>query len=129
VANCVASALVARLELLGPAVVPGGRLSYAVINTDVVPIMLGEAYGFERVSDHGWECVPLAYVFRTAAGALGSGSPYDLIARVPDHAQPGRYRLRKHLRADRDPHPGYEWVATEEIQAIELTAGPHIQPA
>jgi len=64
VANRVAPALVARLELVGPAVMPGGRLRYAVVN-GVVPIMLGEAYGFERVTDHGWERVPLAYVFRT----------------------------------------------------------------
>jgi hypothetical protein len=43
-------------------------------------------------------------------------------------ARPAHYRLRKRLDVDRDPHPGYEWVARQEIHAIEATAEFEVTP-
>ena len=114
--------LAARLELAASAVVPGRVLEYTVINTGALPIMLGEAYGFERPAGDGWERVPVPYAFRLWGRRLESGGRFELTARVPELAHPGRYRLRKRLQVDRDPHPGYEWVAAREIEPIEVTA-------
>jgi Big-like domain-containing protein len=110
------------LELSAPAAAPGGIVGYAVTNAGDVPIMLGEAYELERLSNGEWERVELPYAFRLWGRRVESGDRYELSARVPDLAQPGRYRLRKRLDADRDPRPGYEWVAGQEIQPIEVTA-------
>lgn len=84
--------------------------------------MLGEAYGLERFSSDVWERVELPFAFRLWGWRLEAGERYELSARVPDFVQPGLYRLRKRLEADRDPHPGYEWVAGQGIAPIELTA-------
>ena len=45
-----------------------------------------------------------------------------LTAHIWKHADLGRYRLRVLLEVDRDPHPGYGWVAPQEIEPIEVTA-------
>ncbi|MFZ0088482.1 MAG: immunoglobulin-like domain-containing protein [Solirubrobacteraceae bacterium] len=97
-------------------------MGYTVINEGDVPIMLGAAYRLERFSEDGWERVKLPYAFRLWGRRLESGDRHELSARLPDRVQPGRYRLHKRLDADRDPHPGYEWVAGSEIQPIEVTA-------
>jgi hypothetical protein len=97
-------------------------VAYTVVNAGATPIMLGEAYELERISDDGWERVELPYVFRLWGRRLESGDRCELAARVPEVVQPGRYRLRKRLDVDRDPHPGYEWVAHQEIQPVEVTA-------
>ena len=115
-----ASSLVARLELGAVAAAPGGMLGYSVVNAGGLPIMLGEAYELERFSDGGWERVEFPLAFRFWGRRLESGDRYELVARVPDLALPGRYRLRKRLVVDRDPHPGYEWVAEQEIEPIEV---------
>lgn len=101
---------------------PGGEVGYEVVNTGELPIMLGAAYGLERRTDGGWERVELPYAFRLWGRRLESRCRYALTARVPDFAQPGRYRLCKRLIVDRAPHPGYEWVAGQEIQPIEVIA-------
>jgi hypothetical protein len=118
----VSSSLAARLEVGAAAAAPGGSVGYAVINAGDVPIILGDGFGLERLSDGRWERVELPYAFRLWGPRLESGDRYELSARVADFVQPGRYRLRKRLDADRDPHPEYEWVAGSEIQPIELTA-------
>jgi hypothetical protein len=110
------------MEVGAAVATPGESVGYTVINTGDVPIMLGEAYGLERLSDGAWERVELPYAFRLWGRRLESGDRYELSARVPDFVQPGRYRLRKRLDADRDPHPGYEWVAGQDIEPIEVTA-------
>jgi hypothetical protein len=119
--------LAARVEV-GIPVVSGGGVEYEVINTGELPIMLGEAYEFDRLGSTGWDRVPLPYAFRLSGRRLEAGDRYGLAARVPDSALPGRYRLRKRLDVDRDPHPGYEWVAHQEIDAIEVTAEFEITP-
>jgi hypothetical protein len=72
--------------------------------------MLGEAYELERLTGDGWERAVGLRAFRLWGRRLKSGERYELTVRVPELAQPGRHRLRKRLNADRDPHPGYEWV-------------------
>jgi hypothetical protein len=122
VAGSGAPSLAARLEVVGAAAaVPGGGLRYAVVNTGEVPILLGTAYGLERLGEAGWKEVALPYWFPACGLRLELRSRLELTARIPDDAQPGRHRLRKPLQADRDPHPGYEWVATSAIRPIELT--------
>jgi hypothetical protein len=95
---------------------------YAVVNTGSLPIMLGAAFVLERASGDGWERLPIPRAFPAWGRRLDAGARSELTARVWEHAQPGRYRLRVPLRVDRDPHPGYEWVATPEIGPIEVTA-------
>lgn len=112
VAGSSSSALAARLELAAAAAMPGERLGYAVVNTGELPIMLGEAYELERVSDDGWERFPVPYMFRMWGRRLEPGGRSELTARVPELAESGRYRL----------HPGYEWVAGQEIEPIEVVA-------
>jgi hypothetical protein len=92
-----------------------------VVNVGELPIMLGEAYELDREAADGWERISLPYAFRLWGRRLESGDRHELSARVPEFAQLGRYRLRKRLDVDRDPRPGYEWVAGEEIQPIEVT--------
>ncbi|HUA45700.1 MAG TPA: hypothetical protein VMA77_10760, partial [Solirubrobacteraceae bacterium] len=69
-----------------------------------------------------WERVPLPYGFRAWGRRLEPGDRFGLTARIPEFVLAGRYRLRKRLEVDRDPHPGYEWVARQEIEPIEVTA-------
>ena len=61
------------------------------------------------------------YAFPAWGRRLESGGRFELTARVPERAHPGRYRLRKRLRVDRDPRPGYERVAAQEVEPIEVT--------
>jgi hypothetical protein len=114
--------LAARLELSAATFSRGEDLRYVVINTGDLPIMLGEAYELERLTDDGWERAAGPYAFRLWGRRLEAGGRYELTVRVPELAQPGRYRLRKRLGVDRDPHPGYEWVAHQVIDPIEVTA-------
>ena len=123
-----AVSLVARLEVSAAAAAPGASVSYAVTNAGELPIMLGDAYELERLSDDAWERVEVPYAFRLWGRRLESGDRYELSARVPDLARPGRYRLRKRLDVDRDPHPGYEWLADQEIQEIEVTSEFNVAP-
>lgn len=116
------ASLGARLEVAAGGTGPGGTLLYSVINTGALPIMLGAAYVLERATGDGWERVPFPRAFPLWGRRLEPGSRYQLTARVWEQAQPGRYRLRVPLDVDRDPHPGYEWVATREIEPIEVTA-------
>jgi hypothetical protein len=113
---------VARLELGVVAVAPGGTVGYTVVNVGDLPIMLGEAYELDRLADDEWERVKVPYMFRSWGRRLESGARFELTARVPELVAPGRYRVRKRLDVDRDPHPGYEWVAHQEIKPIEVTA-------
>jgi hypothetical protein len=103
-------------------------VGYSVVNVGELPIMLGEAYELEWLSDGGWEWVDLPFAFRLWGRRLESGDRYELAARVPDGAHTGRYRLRKRLDVDRDPHPGYEWLAGSGIEPIEVTAEFDVTP-
>jgi hypothetical protein len=114
--------LAANLELASTAAIAGGGVGYTVVNAGALPIMLGEAYELECLTEDGWERFPIGYAFRLWGRRLESGDRFELTARVPEPVQPGRYRLRKRLDVDRDPHPGYEWVAHQEIEPIDLTA-------
>jgi hypothetical protein len=116
------SALAARLELAATAAIPGGGLGYTVVNIGALPISLGEAYELDRLADGESERVEIPYMFRSWGRRLESGDRFTLTARIPESVQPGRYRLRKRLDVDRDPHPGYEWVAHQETEPIEVTA-------
>jgi hypothetical protein len=98
-----------------------GTVGYTVVNTGELPIALGAAYELDRLTDDAWEAIPIPYMFRAWGRRLESGERYELQARVPEFTEPGHCRLRKRLRVDRDPHPGYEWLA-REIEPIELTA-------
>jgi hypothetical protein len=101
---------------------PGDDLAYAVINVGELPLVLGAAYELERIIGDGWERVAGTGAFRAWGRRLDPGGRYELTARVPERAQSGRYRLRKRVDVDRDPHPGYEWVAGREIEPVDLTA-------
>ena len=116
------ASLAARVELPVGSAAPGGSLVYCVINTGSRPIMLGAAFVIERATGDGWERLPVPRAFPLWGRRLEAGDRSELVARVWDQAQPGRYRLRVPLQVDRDPHPGYEWVATQEIKPIEVTA-------
>jgi hypothetical protein len=115
-------ALAARLELPATTAAPGGPLRYRVTNTGAVPILLGASYGLERLVAHGWEEVSVPYSFPAWGVRLESERRRELTARIPERVQSGRHRLRVRMRADRDPHPGFEWVALEQIQPIEVCA-------
>ena len=116
------SVLAARLELSTTVAIAGEGLAYTVVNIGALPIMLGAAYQLDRFADNEWEHVEVPYAFRLWGQRLESGGTSELTARVPELVQPGRYRLRKRLDVDRDPHPGYESVAHQEIEPIEVTA-------
>jgi hypothetical protein len=60
--------------------------------------------------------------FRAWGRRLESGDRFELTSRIREFVHTGRYRLRKRLAVDRDPHPGYEWVARQEIEPLEVTA-------
>lgn len=112
----------ACLELAATTAVAGGRLGYTITNTGTAPLMLGAAYGLERLTGAGWEEVAIPYAFRAWGLRLESQVHRELVARIPEQAQPGRHRLRVRLTADRDPHPRYEWVAEQELRAVEVSA-------
>ena len=114
--------LAADLELATKAAVAGESLQYTVINIGALPLLLGEAYQLERLTNGGWERINVGANFRLWGRRLESGDRFELTARIPEFVHSGRYRLRKRLDVDRDPHPGYEWVAHQEIEPIELTA-------
>lgn len=122
------ASLAARVELPAGTAVPGGSLVYCVINTGSLPIMLGAAFMLERTTGDGWERLPVPRAFPLWGRRLEAGERSELVAQVWDHAQPGRYRLRVPLQVDRDPHPGYEWVALQEIKPIEVTAEFDVAP-
>lgn len=84
--------------------------------------MLGEAYELDRFIDNWWQPLAIPWMFRLWGRRLGPGSRHDLEARLPDDAVPGRWRLRKRLSADTDPHPGNEWVARSAIEPLEVAA-------
>jgi hypothetical protein len=116
------SALAAELELATTASTARDGLRYTVVNTGELPIMLGEAYELERLTDDGWQRVRIGTNFRLWGRRLESGDRFELTSRIPELAPAGRYRLRKRLAVDRDPHPGYEWVAHQQIAPLEVTA-------
>ena len=89
-------------------------LGYAVINAGVLPIVLGEDYKLERRVSDRWEPLALPYGFRTIGYGLEPGGRRELIVRIPESAQPGRYRVCKRLIADPASDPGHE--------PIEITA-------
>jgi hypothetical protein len=91
--------------------------------------MLGAAYRLDRLTDSGWQDVAGPYAFQAWGLRLESGRQHELAARIPEHAQPGRHRLRVRVSADRDPHPGHEWVARQEIQPIEVSAEFEVKPS
>jgi hypothetical protein len=93
-----------------------------VINTGTVPLMVGASYELDSWSGGRWEKSPGPSRFRAWGRRLEPGDRFELFAPVPASARPGRYRLRKRLDADRDPHPGYEWVASHTIEPIEAAA-------
>lgn len=93
-----------------------------MINTGQLPIMLGEAYELDRLGSAGWDRIEVPCAFRLWGRRLEPGGRSGLTAQVPESARPGRHRLRKRLDADRDPHPGWEWVAGEDIAGITASA-------
>jgi hypothetical protein len=56
--------LAAELELATTAAIAGEGLRYTVSNIGALPIMLGEAYELERLTDDGWERVKVSANFR-----------------------------------------------------------------
>ena len=60
--------------------------------------------------------VEVPYMFRLWGRHVNPGESFALTARIPDGTPAGRYRLTKRLGVDRDPHPGYEWIAHHDIQ-------------
>jgi hypothetical protein len=116
------SVLAAELELATTAVIADEGLRYTVVNIGVLPIILGEAYELERWTDGRWERVKVSTNFRLWGRRLESGDRFELTSRIPEFVHRGRYRLRKRLAVDRDPHPGYEWVARQEIEPLKVTA-------
>jgi hypothetical protein len=112
----------ARLELVAITAVAGGRLGCTGTNTGTAPLVLGADYGVERLTGSGSEEVALPYGFRAWGLRLESLAHRELVGRIPEQAQPGRHRLRVRLTADRDPHPGYEWVAEQQLRGVEVSA-------
>jgi hypothetical protein len=110
------------LELKTPSVAAGGTLSYVVINTGTVPLMLGAHYELDSWAGDRWGDFPGPRWFQAWGRRLEPGDRFELSAPVPASARPGRYRLRKRLGPDRDPHPGYEWVARHPSEPIEAAA-------
>lgn len=114
--------LTARLELQRRVAAPGGELEYTVINTGDLPIMLGAAYSLDRQAEDGWQPIEVGVGFRSWGRRLLPGDRYQGTAALREDLPAGRYRLRKKLRADADPHPGYEWVAQAGIAPVEPAA-------
>ena len=113
--------LAARIELATQSVEPGGRLDYTVVNTGPAQVTLGETYELDRLSATGWDEVRLPYAFRLIGYALRPGERRELSVRVPNDARPGRHRVRKQLRPDRDPDPWNGW-GSQESKPIEVEA-------
>lgn len=107
--------VLARLDLHTTSAVPGDRLEYSVTNTGSLPILAGEAFGLDRLQENDWVPVEVPCMFRAWGRRLNSGESVALTARIPDGTPAGRYRLNKRLAVDRDPHPGYEWIAHHDI--------------
>lgn len=105
----------ARLDLGATSAVAGDRLEYSVLNTGSLPIVVGEAFGLDRLEDDEWVAVEVPYKFRLWGRRLNSGESFALTARIPDGTRIGRYRLNKRLVVDRDPQPGYEAIAQLDI--------------
>lgn len=116
-----APTLASHLELPSVRVAPGARVSYSVVNDGPVPIMLGLHYWLERQADRGWERLPSG-IFRLIGYYLPEGAVREFDFRIPEDAQPGRYRLCKCVRADSDPRPGSESLGGHQIDPIELAA-------
>jgi hypothetical protein len=110
------------LKLSKPAFTAGDELQYIVVNTGELPIMLGAAYVLERFEQRGWRVANPDAGFRAWGRRLAPGQRTRLTTRLPASLPAGSYRLRKRLRADRDPHPGYEWVALSDVAPCEATA-------
>jgi len=122
VSDATAPKLAARLELPRPVAGPGGPLEYTVINIGDLPIRLGAHYSLECDAGDGWQPVETSAGFRAWGRRLLPGNRTQITAYLPQDLPAGRYRLRKRLNADADPHPGYEWIAHAEIPPIETTA-------
>lgn len=120
-------AVIARLEVDGPVTV-GEQLRYVVVNDGPVPVMLGAAYALDRATDAGWAPAKAPRVFPAWGMRLKQGDRVALPAGLPDPLAPGRYRLRVVLNPDRDPAPGYEWVATADIRSAELSTEFEVLP-
>jgi hypothetical protein len=114
--------LAADLELAPTEAVAGEGLRYTVVNIGALPIMLGAAFELERLTEVGWERVAVPHLSPLWGRRLESGDRFELTSRIPEFVHPGRYRPRKSLDVDRDPHPGYEWAAHQEIEPLVVTA-------
>jgi hypothetical protein len=116
------SSVAARLELPKPTFTAGDDLEYVVVNTGDLPIMLGAAYVLERFEHGGWRVANPDAAFRAWGRRLTPGQQSELTTHLPASLPAGNYRLRKRLAADRDPHPGYEWLAQSDVASCEAIA-------
>lgn len=83
--------------------------------------MIGAAYVLERFERGGWRVAnPDAAISRLGTAAPGQQS--ELTTHLPASLPAGNYRLRKRLAADRDPHPGYEWLAQSDVAPFKAIA-------
>jgi hypothetical protein len=88
-----APVLAAELQLAATATIAGEGLRYTVVNVGALPIMLGEAYGLERLADAGWERIEVPYNFRLWGRRLESGDRFELTSQIPERVEVGRFRL------------------------------------
>jgi hypothetical protein len=110
------------LSIPRPSVQAGGELEYAVTNTGDVPIMLGASYSLERREGLAWSPVDHPRMFPSWGRSLRPGGHTTLSLIAPTHLTPGHYRLLKQLDADRDPRPGFEWVAQHDFEPVQTKA-------
>jgi hypothetical protein len=116
------AAVAGRLELAQPGFMAGDELEYIVVNTGELPIMLGAAYVLERFEQHGWRVANPDAAFPAWGARLAPGRRTRLTTHLPASLPAGSYRLRKRLLADRDPHPGCEWVSLGDVAPCEAIA-------
>lgn len=98
IAGWIVSRPRARLVLERKTVVPGGELSYVIVNNGKTPLLFGAGYGFERRTVGVWRPRPTARAF-AAWGRQVSPTEIStpMVARVPPDFEPGPYRLTTNL--------------------------------
>ena len=114
-----------RLELPSESVKPGETIPYVLINDSDVAILTGGHYALERLTDAGWESVPLDMWFAAVGIVVRPDQRQELRAPLPEGACPGRYRFRKSFRSGVRSGLGWSWQEAER----ELTADLEIEPA
>jgi hypothetical protein len=115
--------LSAHLELLQQEAAPGATLRYVLVNDGDAPILTGTAYRLDRQVDSHWQPLELRAWFTAVALIVAPGQRRELSTPLPTHIKPGRYRLRKRIRAQANgPAAPSDVTAEFEVRGVPRPA-------